>query len=256
MTILSEIVEKVRERVEERKRKMPVETMELDSSEKRSLRGSIVSESNTPVIGELKRRSPSEGEIRTEFQVSELAESIAEGGAVAISVLTEGDYFGGRVDYLSVVRDSVNIPVLRKDFIVDEYQIYESVEMGADAVLLIAEVLDDELSRLVGIAGELGLETLVEARNRDQVELAVSSGADLIGVNNRDLKSMIVDLSTTEELAGYAPEDSILVSESGIGNRSDVERVMGTGADAVLVGTSIMKSDNVERKVKELVAGD
>ncbi|KXB00363.1 hypothetical protein AKJ41_04130 [candidate division MSBL1 archaeon SCGC-AAA259O05] len=254
MTVLSEIVENVRSRVEREKKENPKEEVEHPGA--RSLKKSIESNSSgASVIAELKRASPSAGEIRSDFPVSELAESVARGGAVGISVLTEPEWFEGRKEFLTEVREEVDLPVLRKDFIVDEYQLYQSAEIGADAVLLIAEVLGSKLPKFVSEARDLGMESLVEVSNKDQANIACFAEPDLLGINNRDLKTMEIDISRTEEIQEYLPEEFVSISESGIESRQDVDRVLGTGVDAVLVGTAVMEAEDVESKVRELASG-
>ncbi len=252
MSILDEIVKSVRLRVQERKKEKPIEEMEIESNGRRSLTGRIESNSGISVIGELKQSSPSSGVIREEFRPQELAKSIVDGGAAGISVLTEPNYFGGKLNYLREVSASVEIPVLRKDFIVEEYQLYQSSAMDSDAVLLIAEILGEDLPRFVSLTRELGMEPLVEVGNKEQIGLAADVGANLIGINNRDLNSMMIDLSRTEDILKSAEGDFLTISESGIKDRTDVRRVMEKGADAVLVGTAVMSSDNVQEKVRSL----
>ncbi|KXA94619.1 hypothetical protein AKJ36_02540 [candidate division MSBL1 archaeon SCGC-AAA259I07] len=252
MSVLSKIVETVRHRVRKQREKVPVEEMKIEPVERKSLTEKIETNPNTSIIGELKRTSPSSGVIREDFQLPELARSIAEGGAVGISVLTEPVYFDGKIEYLREVSNSVEIPVLRKDFIVEKYQLYQTAASHADSVLLIAEILDEELPEFVALTKELDMEPLVEVRNKEQAELAEDAEAELIGINNRDLKSMEIDLSRTERIINSIPEGLVTVSESGIENRHDVERVTQAGADAVLVGIAIMESTDVKRKVLSL----
>lgn len=252
MTILDEIVESTRKRVEEKSRLHPIEEMKLDSSEKRSFRKSINQAPKAGVITEIKRMSPSSGDIRPNVDLVKITEEMTRGGSAGISVLTEPDYFNGRLDFIPEVRGATHLPVLRKDFIVDKYQLYESAEAGADAVLLITEVLGESLLEFVETARELGMECLVEVSNEDQIELAIQCGPDLIGINNRDLTIMEIDPSRTERLAKLIPDEVTAVSESGISEAADVKRMLKAGADAVLVGTSIMKSENIEEKVRKL----
>lgn len=204
-----------------------------------------------PVIAEIKRESPSYGKIRDVNPV-EAAIKIEKGGACAISVLTD-KHFGGRIDDLKAVKNSVKIPVLRKDFIVDEFQIYESYAYGADAILLIASLLKEKTETFVRISNNLGLECLIEIHDEEDLEFALDSGSGLIGINNRELKTLEIDLGTTEKLIHELPEDRIVVSESGINDRNDLRRVLIAGVDAVLIGTSIMVSKDIKKKVKEFV---
>lgn len=256
MSILTEIVQDVRERIRQEKKDFPLPNVRVRSSDRRSLKESIRKKSDFPVIGELKRSSPSAGIIRRDFRPSSLAKSIEKGGAVGISVLTEPEYFGGKLEYVGLVRESVDLPVLRKDFILDEYQLYRAAETCADSVLLISEVLGEDIPRFVDRARELGMEPLVEVRNEEHARLARMADADLIGINNRDLKKMEIDLSRTENLIDHLPDDAVTISESGISSREDIERVIRAGADAALVGTSIMESQDVKAKVRELAVGD
>lgn len=252
LTILDEIIESTRKRVGEESRLHPIEEMKLDSSERRSLRESINQGPEAAVIAEIKRMSPSSGDIRPDVDLVKVTGEMTRGGSVGISVLTEPDYFNGRLDFIPVVREATHLPVLRKDFIVDKYQLYESAEAGADAALLITEVLGKSLPEFVKTSRELEIECLVEVSNEDQVELAIQCAPDLIGINNRDLKSMKIDPSRTERLAKLIPDEVTVVSESGINEAADVKRMLEDGADAVLVGTSIMKSKDIEGKVRRL----
>lgn len=256
MSVLSKIVDDVRRRVKREKRSNPREEMEINYSKRSSLRRSIETHPGAPVIGELKQSSPTSGEIRGDFQPSELARSLERGGASGISVLTEPQHFGGKIEYLEKVKDSVDLPILRKDFIIDEYQLYQTAETEADAVLLISKILEDELPQFVDTASDLGLESLVEVSNVEEAKTAEAVGADMIGINNRDLNTLEVDLSRTERILKYLQGNPPVISESGIRCRRDVERVLRAGSDAVLVGTALMKSRNVRRKVERLVHGD
>ncbi|NLB95345.1 MAG: indole-3-glycerol phosphate synthase TrpC [Armatimonadetes bacterium] len=206
------------------------------------------------LIAEVKRASPSKGVIRADFDPAAIATAYTEGGAAAISVLTDRRYFQGELRYLSLVRDATPLPVLRKEFIIDDYQLYEARAAGADAVLLIIAALPDgELRRLLDLAGELGLHTLVEVHDRAELERACATGARVIGINNRDLRTFQTTLATTEELAPLVPADRVVVSESGIFTRADVERVAAAGARAILVGEALMRAPRITPRVRELV---
>jgi indole-3-glycerol phosphate synthase len=220
---------------------------------KLSLREAILRAPRVPVIAEIKRASPSAGEIRPQADVVEVAKAMVRGGAIALSVLTEPKHFKGDVRHLPLLRGIAGVPLLRKDFIVDELQLRESAALGADAVLLIAGLLGERLHRFLDLTRELGMEGLVEVTDEDEVELAVSAGADLIGINNRDLRTMHVDMSRTARLAPLVPERATVVSESGIRTPEDVRAMLEAGADAVLVGTAIMRSDDIEQAVRSLV---
>lgn len=196
------------------------------------------------VIAEIKRASPSEGTIREgDFDPVDIARRYQEAGAAALSVLTDERFFGGCLDHLRAVREVVDIPLLRKDFILDERQVYEARAAGADAVLLIVAALKPpRLAALLTLAHELGMAALVETHNEAEVEAALASGARIIGVNNRNLHTFEVDLATTERLAALIPDDRVLVAESGVHMRDDVERLARSGVDTVLVGTALMRA--------------
>lgn len=194
------------------------------------------------MIAEIKRRSPSRGEIRADFDPVACAKAYFEGGAAALSVLTDGPGFGGHLSFLARVREVAPLPLLRKDFLLDVYQVDEARVAGADAVLLIVAALAPAaLGALAARAKALGLDVLVEVHDEAELEAALRSGARLVGVNNRDLRTFAVDLGTTERLARRVPPDVLLVSESGISTGADVRRLRAAGAGAFLVGESLMR---------------
>jgi indole-3-glycerol phosphate synthase len=198
------------------------------------------------MIAEVKRASPSAGTIAESFDPLTIARTYEKAGASAISILTDEKYFQGRLEYLSLIRDQLSIPCLRKDFIIHEAQIYEAVVAGADAILLIVAALDQPtLEHLLETAHTFQLDALVEVHDLPELERALETEARIIGVNNRNLKSFTVDLGTTEALAEEVPDDIILVAESGIKTVSDAERLAAAGADALLVGETLMRSQNV-----------
>lgn len=252
MRLLDEIIAKTRNRVEARKREISLDKLPGRQTEFRSLIDAIERCRGPPVIAELKPRSPSAGILRQNLDVIAQAKSYEAGGAVGISVLTEPEYFGGNLENFIKVRQNVTLPVLRKDFIIDDYQILESMAYNADAVLLIVSCLGDRLPDFVDLVEDIGLEALVECHSRPEVEKAVTAGATLIGVNNRNLDTMEINLNLTKELAKYVLEDRILVSESGINTWDDVRFLLDSGAKAVLIGTALMKAENVEQKLMEL----
>lgn len=214
------------------------------------------------IIGEIKKASPSCGVLKTQFTggktPAEIARKYEEGGAAAISVLTEEKYFAGSPADLSNVKSAVEIPVLRKDFIVDDYQIYESRVMGADAVLLIVSLLASvELKRFLQLLSELGMSAIVEAGKKEDIQKAVQAGAEIIGINNRNLHTMEIDLTRTIKWGPFVPRNRVLISESGINCRRQVEELMKlSGINAVLVGTSLMESIDPVAKIKELMGED
>jgi indole-3-glycerol phosphate synthase len=212
------------------------------------------------LIAEVKKASPSAGIICKDFDPVRIAKEYEAAGANCLSVLTDEKFFMGSLDYLRQIRAVVKIPLLRKDFIIDERQILEAIEWGADAILLIVAILDDErLKKFHSLATAAGLAVLVEVHDEAELERAVAIGAELIGVNNRDLKTFKVDLATTERLAAklfsspVTHHSSLLVAESGIHTRADVERLAKCGAKAILVGESLMKGVSISAKVNELL---
>jgi indole-3-glycerol phosphate synthase len=210
--------------------------------------------SQIALIAEVKKASPSKGLIRPDFDPVEIAKTYEAAGASAISVLTDEKYFQGRLEYLTAVHDAVSLPILRKDFIIDPYQVYEARAAKADAVLLIVAALPiEQLKDLTALATELGMASLVEAHSPEELNTALEIGAKIIGINNRNLHTFEVKLETTLELASRVPGDRILVSESGIFTRSDVERLMAAGVDAILVGESLMREPDPGVKVRELL---
>ena len=233
MNVLSEIIARKRERVREAK------TRANPHAFRRALQKDGIN-----VIAEFKRRSPSKGMIREDANPIEIARAYETGGAVAMSVLTEEDYFAGSLDDLREVKSTVDLPVLRKDFIVDEYQVYESAIAGADAILLIVAALDDEsLAHLRRLAeDELQMDALVEVHTSDEMKRAVACGAKLIGVNNRNLRTFEVSLETSLSLAREAPSEALLISESGLNNSADLRRLYNAGYRGFLIGETLMRA--------------
>lgn len=254
MSVLAKILEDVQTEVRLRASRRPVEQMQVARTKKRSLIDAIERASGMPIIAEIKRASPSAGDIKPSADVLEVARAMLRGGAVSLSVLTEPKYFKGDPNFLHEVRKVTEVPLLCKDFIVDDYQIYEAAELDADVVLLIVKVLGGELRKFMLLAEELGMESLVEVTNEEETKLAVSAGAELVGINNRDLETLKVNLNHTVKLAPSIPDDTTLVSESGINSPEDVKRMLNAGADAMLVGTALMRADDIEQKVRSLVS--
>lgn len=246
-SILDEIVEDTRRRVAFERTVRPFPEV-IEGSRIRPRRTGFpfikaLEKDGLSLICEVKRASPSKGTIAEEFPYLEIAEEYRDAGADAISVLTEPHYFRGRDEYLEEIADSVDVPVLRKDFVIDEYQIYRAKELGASAVLLIAAVLDDrELEGYRELAESLGMDALVEAHTREEAERAVSSGAAIVGINNRDLSTFNVDLGNSLRLRDAIPDSVVAVSESGISSQEDARMLHEAGYDAVLVGEAFMRS--------------
>jgi indole-3-glycerol phosphate synthase len=256
MDILAHIIAGKRQRLEAAKRAVSLERLRQMAAEVRTVaaphalfdalnRGDSIN-----IIAEFKRRSPSKGVIRENADASEIASSYQSGGAAAVSVLTEENYFNGSLDDLRSVREVVSIPVLRKDFIVDEYQVYETAAAGADALLLIVAALDDEtLARLLRLTEELKLDALVEVHTKAELDRAVATGAKLLGVNNRDLRTFNVSTETSMELARHAPADAVLVSESGL-SPEEVRRLRTVGYKGFLVGEALMRAADPEQELR------
>ncbi len=208
----------------------------------------------TRLIAEVKQASPSRGVLCSDFNPVELAKTYAQGGAAAISVLTESNYFGGSIDHLAAIRKEVELPLLRKDFIFDTYQVYESRAYDADALLLIVAILSQEhLEELLSLSHSLGLRCLVEVHSEGEIERALLSQAEIIGINNRDLNTFTVDINVTRRLLPLIPRQRIVVSESGIRSRSDVEKLKGWGVNAILVGEALVTANDTLTKMRELI---
>ncbi len=255
MTILDDIVRDKRREVAERKREYPLRELESMLVRRLPVRDfrAALSQRGTGIIAEVKKASPSKGLLCPDFDPVRLAKVYNENGAIAISVLTESRYFQGHIDYLTTVKHTVDVPVLRKDFIFEPYQIYESAAYNADAILLIAAVLnEEEISDLLSLAVRLSLSYIVEVHNEAEIGRAYNAGATIIGINNRDLATFDVDIGTTCRLRTLVPDSCIIVSESGIHSRKDIEILEASGVDAVLVGESLVTSNDIPGKLKEL----
>jgi indole-3-glycerol phosphate synthase len=209
------------------------------------------------IIAEFKRASPSVGMIQSDLSPADAARLYERGGACAVSVLTDEEHFGGSMNDLSAVRSSTHLPVLRKDFIIDEIQIYEAFTAGADAILLIVAALDDaSLGELREVAeDELGLDALIEVHTSDELRRALNTGAKIIGVNNRDLQTFEVSLSTSERLIAEAPQDSVMISESGLRDPAQLRRLYALGFRGFLIGEPLMRAKNPETALRDLLAG-
>lgn len=257
--VLEEIIFKKRQRVDQLKRVKPLDELEkavtFAMERKDSLRDFRVAIKRTngiKFIGEIKAASPSKGVIRKNVDPLKIA-GIYEKKVDAISVITEEDFFLGSLSYLEKVKKIVTRPVLRKDFIIDEYQIYESYLSGADAILLIASILDRYQSkRFLTLARELGMSVLYEIHTEEELDQAMNINAEIIGINNRDLKTMNIDLNTSRRLKPLIPSDKIVVSESGIMSREHVKMLEEAGIDAILVGTVLMEAKDIEAKIDSL----
>jgi indole-3-glycerol phosphate synthase len=255
--MLERIITQKREGVEQRKKAAPLSYLqERIGGQKPSLDlAPALRGDHIRLIAEVKKASPSRGLLSPDLNPTELARTYAEGGAAAISVLTEENYFMGSVEHLAAIREVVGLPLLRKDFIFDPYQVYESRAYGADALLLITAILSQgQLKEMISLSQGLGLGCLVEVHNENEVERAVHTGTEIIGINNRDLDSFAVDINTTRRLRSLVPEERVLVSESGIKSRKDVERLGRWGVDAVLVGEALVTASDIRAKMRELLS--
>jgi indole-3-glycerol phosphate synthase len=256
VTILDEILAHKRVEVGAAKQRVPPQSLARRAASlgpTRSFRRALLG-TGPRVIAELKRRSPSKGEIRPDFDAVAIARAYQAGGAAALSVLTDERFFGGSLAVLEAVRAASSLPLLRKDFVIDSYQIDEARVAGADAVLLIVAALTPRtLSRLDEHARDLDLDVLVEVHDEAELEVAKTIGADLIGINNRDLKSFATDLAVTERLAKLVPEGVLIVAESGISEPADVERLARAGAPAFLVGESLMREPDPGLALRRLL---
>lgn len=255
--IIAEIVEYKLKEIEQDKKNFPLpylfQLIRQGIPPTRGFFYNLKSSSTIKVIGELKFASPSRGIISKKDNLKRIIQTYTDNRIAAISVLTERKFFKGDSDYIRQVKRLTDLPVLRKDFILDEYQIYQSLCLGADALLLIASLLDEvSLMRFQKIANSLEMDCLVEVHNKEELGKALASGAKIIGINNRSLKDFSVNLSTTAQLAPLVPRDCVLVSESGIKDRKDIEELSHWGVDVVLIGETFMITDNLREKLKQL----
>jgi indole-3-glycerol phosphate synthase len=255
-TILDQIVASKRREIEESRQRTPEEALQSclhQAPPVRNFRAALEAGQGIAVIAEVKRASPSAGILRAGFEPAAIAKIYEQHGAACISVLTDMPFFQGQLSYVSLIHDAVSCPILRKDFILDRYQLLEARLAGADAVLLIAEILDQpELCGLLRAAEELGLQALVEFYDALNLPRVLQSGARLIGVNNRDLRTFATRLEHTLEVAARVPSDCCLVSESGIRTRQDVLQLQAAGVRAVLIGETLMRAPDIGTKLDEL----
>lgn len=257
MNILDKIVAEKLKEVAAAKARTPEATLRKQAEARtdfRDFKTALRQKDRTSLIAEVKKASPSAGLICKDFEPVSIAIKYEEAGASACSVLTDEKFFQGHLSFLSKIRAATKLPLLRKDFIIDEYQIHEASAAGADAILLIVAILDlERLKKYQSIAKQCRLSVLVEIHDEAEKEVALKAGAEIIGINNRNLKDFSVSLATTEKLAKGIAGKCVLVAESGIHTRADVERLQAAGVDAILVGESLMKSGDIGGKVKELL---
>jgi indole-3-glycerol phosphate synthase len=256
-TILDDIVANKRREVAAARARMPLEELEVQAAAAppvRDFRAALAGPGPIRLIAEVKKASPSAGVIRPDFDPIAIARAFQAHGASCLSVLTDVDYFQGHLSYLARIRASVVVPILRKDFLLEEYQVVEARMAGADAVLLIAEILEDEqITALLARTRALGMSALVEFYDEANLPRVLATGADLVGVNNRNLRHFVTDLEHTLRLRDRIPPEVVLVSESGIRDRRDVERLEAAGVSAVLVGETLMRAPDIGLAVEELL---
>jgi len=262
-TFLDKIVASKRHRIEEAKRSVDaiaLSRIAFEIATKKTsnrLQTALQKTDRINIIAEFKRASPSKGMINDRFDAAEVANMYANSGACGISVLTEEDHFLGSLNDLRRIRKNVDLPILRKDFLVDEYQIVESAAAGADAILLIVSILSPEaLMRLQKLANDFGLDAVVEVHDLEELEIAIEADARIIGVNNRNLETFEVSLDTSRALIEHAPKGSILISESGISSSEQIAELRRVGYSGFLIGESLMRSDDPQRMLKELASFD
>jgi indole-3-glycerol phosphate synthase len=240
--LINRILRDTREAVERRKKaKIPERRSNILSL------STAIKEKDKSIIAEIKPKSPTNGALIGNRDVVSIAREYVEGGAVAISVLTS-PYFGGKVENVSTVKGRVSIPVLYKGFVLDEYQVLEGFGYGADAILLIEGI--SPVGKLLDVVADLGLEAVVECHSVEDIEKAINAGAEIIGINNRNLRTLAVDIETTARLAEYVPEDRIMIGESGVKTAADASYLFDCGADALLIGTALMRSENPKEFIK------
>lgn len=259
MSVLERIVEDTRDEVHRRRESVPLARLEAAVAERPEGRpfSEALLRPGISLIAEHKRRSPSAGPIREGATVEDIVRAYERGGAAAVSILTEPFHFGGSLDDLRAARATCELPVLRKDFIVDPYQLYESAAVGADAILLIVAALEPEtLYELLREARNLDLDALVEVHNERELDVALDVEADVLGINNRDLGDFSVDIDRTYELIVDVPAGKTVVSESGFSTRDEIDDLDRLGVDAVLIGETLMRADDVEDATRRLSGGD
>ncbi len=257
--MLDDIVMTKQQELQEAKERLPFEDLKVRLTNylaERSFRKALTVPGKLSLIAELKRKSPSKGMLRERFDPVRLAQELQEAGAAALSILTDETYFGGSLEFLRDAKQFTEVPILRKDFVIDPYQVYEAAFAGADAVLLIVRILTEEqLIQCMQAADTLGIEPLVEVHSLEELKIALSVGTHVLGINHRDLRTFQLTPGLAEELVPHVPQGKLIVAESGIQTPADVQRMKRLGVHAVLIGEALMKAPDPAAKVRELFAG-
>lgn len=254
--ILTKLADSTRDRVEREKKQIPLEKVKEQALAMKKGDFSfekVIAEGDISFICEVKRASPSKGMIVEDFPYVQIAKDYEEAGASCISVLTEPDYFKGDKKYLKEISENVSVPLIRKDFVIDEYMIYDAKIHGASCVLLICSLLDKEtMEKYIEICDNLGMSALVEAHDEEEIQKAIEAGARMIGVNNRDLKTFTVDIRNSERLRKLVPDNILFIAESGIKTNADINRLRKANVNGVLIGETFMKAENKKEMLQEL----
>ena len=253
--ILDDIVAAKIRQLDKLKLEIPRDELEkqITNTSSRDFAKALIKSNDISIIAEVKKASPSKGVIKENFNPIAIAKLYGQAKVDAISVLTETHFFLGRNEYLTQVKQVTTVPVLRKDFIIDEYQIIEAKVLGADAILLIVSILDEcKLKKYIEYAGQFNMKALVEVHDQDELKTALNCGAQIIGINNRNLKTFETSIKHTEEIIKFIPKDKIVISESGIHTAGDMEYLIGLGVNGVLIGESLMRSHSIDKKIAEL----
>ncbi len=255
--ILKKIISHKQKEVTLKKLSLPLIVIKKSLANKKyvsfSFKQALLKRGMMTIIAEIKKASPVNGIINPDFNIEKVIEAYSLAGVDAVSVLTDEKFFQGSLENLTLAKKTMKVPLLRKDFIIDEYQIYESKLYGADAILLMVNVLSNKkIDAFINIAHKLNMDCLVEIHNKSELKRVLKTKAEIIGINNRNLKTFEVDIENSLRIAPLVPSSKIIVSESGIKNRQDVEKLKKVGVDAILIGTTLMKSKNIQKTIKEL----
>lgn len=255
ISILERIAATKKREVAELKQSKPLHSLSVPTRDSlRDFTAALLKQSGPAIIAEIKKASPSKGLIRADFDVEAITRIYADKGAACLSVLTDAVYFQGHPDYLAKAKRRCNLPVLRKDFIIDSYQIHESLALGADCILLIAALLDDtQLHDFCNQAQELGMAVLVESHTKEELERALRLPTPLIGINNRSLHTFETNIQLTLDLQSLVPKDRLIITESGITNKTDIKRMQSQGINAFLIGESLMRAQDIGKALEDLL---